>query len=90
MKAAWQFDLKAVLRWLLAVLLVWAALGKIANLLEFQANVAAYRLPLPGALLRLAVTVVPWFELPCGILLVAGGMRRAALLPRACRKSTSP
>lgn len=75
-----EFDLQAMLRWLLAVLLVWAALGKIANLQEFHANVAAYRLPLPPAMIRLAVTVVPWLELLCGILLVAGTMRRAALL----------
>ena len=80
MRVELEFDLKAVLRWLLAVLLVWAALGKIANLQEFHANIAAYRLPLPAAMIRMAVTVVPWLELLCGILLVAGTMRRAALL----------
>jgi uncharacterized membrane protein YphA (DoxX/SURF4 family) len=80
MRVELEFDLKAVLRWLLAVLLVWAALGKIANLQEFHANVAAYRLPLPAAMIRLAVMVVPWLELLCGVLLVAGTMRRAALL----------
>jgi len=80
MRVEMEFDLQAVLRWLLAGLLVWAALGKIANLQEFHANVAAYRLPLPAAMIRMAVTVVPWLELLCGILLVAGTMRRAALL----------
>lgn len=80
MRVELEFDLNAVLRWLLAVLLVWAALGKIANLQEFHASVAAYRLPLPGAMTRMAVMVVPWLELLCGILLVAGTMRRAALL----------
>jgi uncharacterized membrane protein YphA (DoxX/SURF4 family) len=81
MKIALEFDGKAVLRWLLAILLIWAALGKIANLQEFHASLAAYRLPLPGALLRLAVTVVPWLELLCGIFLVTGGrFRQAGLL----------
>jgi uncharacterized membrane protein YphA (DoxX/SURF4 family) len=80
MKVEFEFDAKKTLRWLLAALLVWAALGKIANLQEFHANVAAYRLPLPAAMIRMAVMVVPWLELLCGILLVAGTMRRAALL----------
>jgi uncharacterized membrane protein YphA (DoxX/SURF4 family) len=80
MKVELEFDVKTALRWLLAALLVWAALGKIANLQEFHANIAAYRLPLPGAWLRMAVTVVPWLELLCGILMIAGTMRRAALL----------
>lgn len=80
MKVEFEFDAKKALRWLLAVLLVWAALGKIANLQEFHANVAAYQLPLPGVWQRLAVMVVPWLELLCGILLVAGTLRRAALL----------
>jgi len=80
MKVAWEFDFKAVLRWLLAGLLMWAALGKIANLQDFHANLAAYQLPLPEAMLRLIVTVLPWLEFLCGLLLVAGGLRRAALL----------
>ncbi len=80
MKIEVEFDLKVGLRWLLAVILLWAALGKIANLQEFHAHLAAYKLPLSEPLVRLAVTVVPWLELLCGILLVAGGLRRAALL----------
>jgi putative oxidoreductase len=81
MKPALEFNHQAVLRGLLALLLTWAALGKIANLQDFHANLAAYHLPLPEPLLRLAVAVVPWLELLCGILLlVTGGLRRAALL----------
>lgn len=80
MRVQLELDLKAALRWFLAALLIWAALGKIANLQAFHANIAAYQLPLPGALLRMAVTVLPWLELLCGILMVAGTMRRAALL----------
>jgi len=80
MKVKLEFDLKVVLRWLLAILLVSAALGKIANLQEFHANVAAYQLPLPDVFSRLVVMVLPWFELLCGVLLLAGGVSRAALL----------
>lgn len=80
MKVTLEFDLKAGLRWLLAIILIWAALGKIANLQEFHASLAAYKLPLPDTLLRLAVTALPWLELLCGILLVTNGLRRAALL----------
>jgi uncharacterized membrane protein YphA (DoxX/SURF4 family) len=74
------FDMQVILRWLLAIILVWAALGKIANLQAFYASLTAYHLPLPDALLRLAVTALPWLELLCGILLIAEGARRAALL----------
>ncbi len=80
MKPALEFDPKAVLRGLLAILLTWAALGKIANLQDFHAHLAAYQLPLPEALLRLTVTVLPWLELLCAILLITGGLRHAALL----------
>lgn len=80
MKVTLDFDLKTAVRWLLAVLLVWAALSKIANLNEFHASIVAYRLPLPNGLLRLTAMVLPWLELLCGILLVIGGARRAALL----------
>jgi uncharacterized membrane protein YphA (DoxX/SURF4 family) len=80
MKVVFEFDMRAALRWLLALLLIWAALGKLANLQEFHAALAAYRLPMPAVLLRFLATFLPWLELVCGILLVAGGERRAALL----------
>jgi len=80
MKVTLEFDLKTAVRWVLAALLVWASLTKIGNLQEFYLSVVAYRLPLPGALVRLAATVLPWLELLCGILLLAGRARRAALV----------
>lgn len=79
MKVAFEFDFKSVVRWILAILLVWAALSKIANLNEFHAGLAAYQLPLPDALVRLTAIVLPWLELLCGMLLFVGGLRRAAL-----------
>ena len=80
MKFTLEFDLKAMVRWLLAALLIWAALFKIANLQEFYGDIVAYRLPLPDALVRLTAIVLPWLELLCGILLIGGTARRAALL----------
>jgi putative oxidoreductase len=79
MKIAFEINPKLVLRWLLAGLLVWAALSKIANVNEFYLNMALYRLPLPDAWLRLAAMVMPWLELLAGILMIGGTARQAAL-----------
>jgi len=80
MKIAFEINIKTTLRWLLAVLLVWAAVTKIANLNEFYLSIVLYKLPLPEALLRLAAMVLPWLELLCGFLLIAGKVQKAALL----------
>ncbi len=79
MKIAFEINFNIILRWFLAALLVWAAVTKIANLNEFYLGIMLYRLPLPDALLRLVAIALPWLELLCGILLVAGKGRRAAL-----------
>ncbi|RBP39039.1 methylamine utilization protein MauE [Roseimicrobium gellanilyticum] len=70
---------RTLLRWFLGLLLVWAALGKLANLQEFYVMLVAYRLPLPQAMLRGVAMVLPWMELLCGLLLIAGLRQRAAL-----------
>jgi len=80
MKIAFEVNWRTVLRWVLAVVLVWAALSKIANLNEFYLSIRLYQVPLPDALVRLAAMVMPWLELLCGILMVAGTARRAALI----------
>lgn len=72
--------IRAALRWLLAALLVWAALGKIANPAEFHGQLLAYRLPLPESVLRAVAIVLPWLELLCGILLLAARNPRPATL----------
>jgi uncharacterized membrane protein YphA (DoxX/SURF4 family) len=79
MKINLQFDFKTGLRWLLAAILVWAALSKIANLHEFYAAILAYQVPVADALARWVAMVLPWLELLCGLLLLAGSARRAAL-----------
>jgi uncharacterized membrane protein YphA (DoxX/SURF4 family) len=80
MRVAFEIDLKTIVRWILAALLGWAALGKIANLHEFYQDLVAYQLPLPSEVLRLTAAVLPWLELLCAVLLVAGTARRAALM----------
>lgn len=80
MKVAFELDLRTGIRWFLGVLLVWAALGKIANPIEFHGELTAYQLPWPAELTRLSAIMVPWLELLCGILIIAGTVRRAAAL----------
>ncbi|MCX8090477.1 MAG: DoxX family membrane protein [Verrucomicrobiae bacterium] len=70
--------MRKLVRWILGALLVWAALSKIANPLEFYSGVAAYQVPLPGFALRATAVVLPWLELICGLLLLAGLWTRAA------------
>jgi putative oxidoreductase len=68
------------LRWLLGVLLLWAAVSKLANPTEFLGSIYAYQLPLPRTLLQAAAVVLPWVELLCGLLLLAGFWRQTTLL----------
>ncbi len=68
------------LRWLLGFLLLWAAVSKLANPTEFLGSIYAYQLPLPRTLLQAAAVVLPWLELLCGLLLLAGFWRQTALL----------
>lgn len=71
--------LTAALRWLTGLVLIWAALGKLANLHEFFTALLAYRLPLPVVLVKIAAIVLPWLELLCGLLLLTKHRTQAAL-----------
>jgi len=72
-------DGPAVLRWLLALLFIAAAVSKLANPTLFLGDLFAYRLPLPEALLRLTAIILPWLELLCGLLLLGNLWSDAAL-----------
>jgi putative oxidoreductase len=80
MNNARDSKLKIVVRWILGVLLVWASLSKIADPQEFYISIAAYKVALPGVLLRLAAMILPWLELLCGLLLLGRIWTRAALV----------
>src|SRR5262245_48546616 len=69
-----------LIRWLLGVLLLWAAVSKLGNATEFLGNVYAYRLPLSRALLQLMAVVLPWVELLCGLMLLANYWIESALV----------
>ena len=74
-----ELKLGTTLRWLLGAVLVWAALGKVANPQEFYTALLAYRLPLPALALQATAAILPWLELICGLLLIANLRTRAAL-----------
>jgi putative oxidoreductase len=74
-----QKHMRAGIRWIIGLLLVWAPLSKLANLHEFYVSVAAYQMPLPDLLLRLTAMILPWLELLCGLLLLGNIWTRAAL-----------
>lgn len=80
MKITFDINGRNVVRWVLGAILVWAAVSKLPNLQDFYGAIAAYRVPLPGVLLRISAAVLPWLELFCGLLLLAGLWCRAALL----------
>lgn len=68
-----------IIRWIIAVLLVWAALSKIAKPQEFLAHLLAYRLPMPDGLLRFTAVVLPWVELLAGFGLLTRHFYRGSL-----------
>lgn len=65
---------------LLGILMLWAAISKLANPPDFLGSIYAYELPLPHALLQTVVVILPWLELLSGLLLVAGLWTETALI----------
>ena len=65
---------------LLGVLMLWAAVSKLANPTDFHGSIYGYQLPLPRAMLQATAVVLPWLELLCGLLLVAGLWVETALV----------
>ena len=63
----------------LGMLMLWAAVSKLANPTDFLGSIYGYQLPLPQALLKMTAVVLPWLELLCGLLLVAGLWVESAL-----------
>ena len=73
-------NLTSVARCILAVLLLWAAVSKLANPTEFLGSMYAYELPLPRELVQLAAVMLPWIELFCGTLLLLGVWSESVLV----------
>jgi len=68
------------LRGLLGVLLLWAAVSKLANLTDFLASLYAYKLPLPRTFLQLVAVMLPWVELLCGLALLGNVWTESVLV----------
>jgi len=75
-------DLAAVLaRWLLGALFLYMGLNKALHPVEFLKLVRQYELVQNPLLLNSIAAALPWFEVFCGVLLVAGvAVRGSALM----------
>jgi putative oxidoreductase len=80
MRVRSELNLRVLLRWLLGILLVWAALSKLGNLQDFLDLLLGYKLPGPHVLFKIVTIILPWLELLCGLMLLARVHLRAALL----------
>ena len=74
-------DLAAVLaRWLLGALFLYMGLNKVLHPVEFLKLVREYELVQSPLLLNSTAAALPWFEVFCGLLLLAGVAVRGAVL----------
>jgi len=75
-------DMVAVLaRWLLGAFFVYMGLNKALHPVEFLKLVREYEMVHSSLLLNLIAILLPWFEIFCGLLLLAGvAVRGAALM----------
>ena len=78
MTARLEQNVRVALRWFFGIIFVWAAISKLAILQDFFSKLSAYKLPLPALLLQCVAVVLPWLELFCGLMLIAGLWLRAA------------
>jgi len=67
------------LRWLVAIVFIYAGVVKIINPSAFAAAIDNYRM-LPYFLVALTAAVLPWIELICGLLLISGKWIRGSSL----------
>lgn len=68
------------LRWGLGLLMLWAAISKIANPMDFLGSIYSYQVPLPKVFLKALACALPWCELLCSLLLLANLWTSGALL----------
>ena len=68
-----------LLRWLVAVIFIFAGITKIVNPEIFARAIDNYRI-LPYFLVTLLAIVLPWLEIFCGMFLIIGRWQRGAAL----------
>ena len=66
-------------RWVLALVFIYAAAGKIIHPSGFVDDIDNYRL-LPYILVTVMAVILPWIEVLCGLLLIFGRWMRGASL----------
>lgn len=66
-----------LLKWLVAVLFIFAGISKILNPANFAHDIDNYRL-LPYLLVTLMAIILPWLEVLCGIFLMVGKWQKGA------------
>lgn len=79
MQITLNIGLSVILRWLLGIILIWAALSKLGDPSEFFTVLLGYQLPIPNAILKIVAVTLPWMELLCGLLLLVNLWKDAAL-----------
>ena len=60
-----------IFRWVLALIFIYAAAGKILHPAGFVNNIDNYRL-LPYIAISVMAVILPWIEVMCGLLLIFG------------------
>jgi putative oxidoreductase len=78
-RARWLRVLRCACRFLLAAVLLMAALTKITDLAGFEDRVVLHA-TLPPVLENALIAILPWLELTCGACLALGYARREAAL----------
>jgi len=68
-----------VIRWVLALVFIYAAAGKILKPAGFVYDIDNYRL-LPYIIVTVMAVILPWIEVLCGLLLIFGKWLRGASL----------
>lgn len=80
MQRIWNLTtLFVVLRFMLAVVFIYASIDKILHPADFAAIVKDYKV-LPDILINLTAIILPWLELVLGVLLVLGRWQEGTLL----------
>src|SRR3954471_23419762 len=69
---------QTAIRWLLGLLLVFAAISKLADPVKFLASLYAYDLGFSDIILKSFAVGLPWMELICGGLLLTDRMQLVA------------
>jgi putative oxidoreductase len=66
-----------IFRWAVGLIFIYASMDKLLHPSAFAVAVYNYKI-LPGSFINLVAITLPWLELVCGILLIAGLFPRAA------------